>query len=120
MKRTNLYILIAVGAFGVMALSTKLTAADGGMSSCGGMAGGCCGGMTTPMADEVSTNAIPDLLKTCPVSGDKLDGDMGKPFVFVYQGQEVKLCCNMCKADFDKEPTKYIKKIRAADKPAKK
>ena len=26
----------------------------------------------------------PDLLKTCPVSGEKLGGDMGKPFVFVY------------------------------------
>ncbi len=58
----------------------------------------------------------PDLLKTCPVSGDKL-GDMGKPFVFVYKGQEVKLCCPMCKADFDKDPAKYIKMIRAADKP---
>jgi YHS domain-containing protein len=60
----------------------------------------------------------PDLLKTCPVSGDKL-GDMGKPYVFIYQGQEVKLCCPDCKAEFDKDPAKYIKKIRAADKPVK-
>ena len=69
------------------------------------------------------TNAVavikPDLLKTCPVSGDKLGGDMGKPYVFVYQGQEVKLCCSMCKADFDKDPAKYLKKIRAADTAAK-
>lgn len=69
------------------------------------------------------TNSVPkikpDLLATCPVSGDKLGGDMGKPFVFVYQGQEVKLCCNMCKADFDKDPAKYLAKIRAADKPKK-
>ena len=57
----------------------------------------------------------PDLLTTCPVSGDKL-GDMGKPYVFVYQGQEVKLFCSSCKADFDKNPDKYIKLIRAADK----
>jgi YHS domain-containing protein len=57
----------------------------------------------------------PDLLTTCPVSGDKL-GDMGKPYVFVYQGQEVKLCCPDCKSDFDKNPDKYIKLIRAADK----
>ena len=61
----------------------------------------------------------PDLLTTCPVSGDKL-GDMGKPYVFVYQGQEVKLCCPDCKADFDKNPDKYIKMIRAADKTAQK
>jgi YHS domain-containing protein len=44
---------------------------------------------------------------------------MGKPYVFVYKGQEVKLCCKMCKADFDKNPDKYIAKIRKADKPAK-
>jgi len=45
---------------------------------------------------------------------------MGKPYVFVYQGQEVKLCCPDCKADFDKNPDKYMKMIRAADKTAKK
>ena len=61
----------------------------------------------------------PDLLKICPVSGDKLGADMGKPFVFVYQGQEVKLCCSMCKADFDKDPAKYIKKIQDAAAPKK-
>ena len=70
------------------------------------------------------TNSVstvkPDLLKTCPVSGEKLGGDMGKPYVFVYQGQEVKLCCPDCKADFKKDPAKYIAKIRAADKPDKK
>jgi YHS domain-containing protein len=65
-----------------------------------------------------STNAIPpklDKLTVCPVSGDKLDSDMGKPYVFVYQGQEVKLCCPGCKKDFDKNPAKYLKKIREAD-----
>ncbi|MGA3163956.1 MAG: hypothetical protein ABSD77_07170 [Verrucomicrobiota bacterium] len=62
-----------------------------------------------------STPPKPDLLTTCPVSGDKL-GEMGKPLVFVYQGQEVKLCCGGCKSIFDKDPAKYIKKIREADK----
>jgi YHS domain-containing protein len=61
------------------------------------------------------TNAVPDLLTTCPVSGEKL-GSMGAPCVFVYQGQEVKLCCPSCKDDFDKNPDKYMKLIRAADK----
>ena len=60
----------------------------------------------------------PDLLTTCPVSGGKL-GEMGKPLVFVYQGQEVKLCCGGCKSAFDKDPAKYIKKIREADKNAR-
>lgn len=58
---------------------------------------------------------IPDKLATCPVSGDKL-GEMGKPFLMEYKGQEVKLCCKDCKKDFDKDPAKFMKKIRAADK----
>jgi YHS domain-containing protein len=65
---------------------------------------------------EDAKKPTPDLLTTCPVSGDKLDGDMGKPFVFTYKDQEVKLCCKGCKKDFDKEPEKYMPKIRAADK----
>jgi YHS domain-containing protein len=58
---------------------------------------------------------IPDKLATCPVSGDKL-GEMGKPFLMEYKDQEVKLCCKDCKKDFDKDPAKFMKKIRAADK----
>lgn len=113
MKKTNQYLLLAVCALGVIAFSTKLTAAadDKAMA----MPGCCSGAMTEPMADT-STNAVPDLLKTCPVSGEKLDGDMGKPFVFTYKNQEVKLCCKSCKKDFDKDPAKYIKLIRKADK----
>lgn len=69
------------------------------------------------------TNAVssakPDLLKTCPVSGEKL-GEMAPPTIIVYKGQEVKFCCPDCKKDFDKDPAKYLKKIRAADKPDKK
>lgn len=61
----------------------------------------------------------PDKMTTCPVSGDKL-GEMGKPFIFVYKGHEVKLCCPDCKKDFDKNPAKYMKKIEAADKAAAK
>jgi len=55
----------------------------------------------------------PDMLTTCPVSGDKL-GEMGKAYVFVYQGQEVRLCCPNCKKDFEKDPAKYLKKIQDA------
>ena len=74
-------------------------------------------------ADTNSASATPpkpDKMTTCPVSGEKLGGDMGGPYVFVYQGQEVKLCCSSCKKDFDKDPAKYLKKIREADTPAKK
>lgn len=67
------------------------------------------------LAADNADKAKPDKLTTCPVSGDKL-GEMGKAYVFVYKGQEVKLCCKNCRKDFDKDPAKYIKKIRSADK----
>ena len=102
MKKNNLCILLAVGALGVMALSTQLTRAQS-----------CCGdAQTETVADK---QAKSDQLTTCPVSGEKI-GEMGKPFTFVYKDQEVKLCCKSCKKDFDKDPEKYIAKIRAADK----
>jgi YHS domain-containing protein len=107
MKKTTLYIALLAGAVSVLTIAPKLAAAESMMP-------GCCG-MPMPMSAEVSTNGTPDLLKTCPVSGEKL-GEMGKPFTFVYKEQEVKLCCKGCKKDFDKEPAKYIKLIRAADK----
>ena len=66
--------------------------------------------------DEKKPAPIPDKLTTCPVSGEKLGGDMGKPYVFEYKGREVKLCCSDCKKDFEKDPAKYMKKIEAADK----
>jgi YHS domain-containing protein len=67
-------------------------------------------------ADTNSAAATPpkaDKMTTCPVSGEKL-GEMGKPYVFTYDGQEVKLCCSGCKKDFDKDPAKYVKKIQDA------
>lgn len=52
----------------------------------------------------------PYKLTTCIVSDDKL-GEMGKPVVFTYKGQEIKLCCKACRKDFDKNPDKYLKKL---------
>jgi len=57
-------------------------------------------------------------LKTCVVSGEKL-GEMGKPYIFTYQGTEVRLCCDGCRAKFDKDPAKYLAKIAEATKAAK-
>ena len=47
-------------------------------------------------------------LKTCIVTDEALDKDA---FAFTYKGQEIKLCCEPCKEDFDKNPSKYLKKI---------
>jgi len=107
MKKLSLSIALLAGAVAVLAFTPKSMATDSTMP-------GCCGGAAdaTVMADSKAT---PDLLTTCPVSGEKL-GEMGKPTVFTYKDQEVKLCCKGCKKDFDKDPEKYIKLIRAADK----
>ena len=116
--------LLLVGAFGALAFSAKFATADSVTNSAVADAPSCCSDsrITTTIADTNTTDsakikAKPDLLKTCPVSGDKL-GEMGDPFKFVYKGQEVKLCCSGCKKDFLKDPEKYITKIRKADKTA--
>jgi len=57
----------------------------------------------------------PPSLTTCVVSGDKL-GEMGKPYTFVKDGQEVKLCCKDCLKDFNKDPQKYLKMIQEKSK----
>jgi len=58
--------------------------------------------------------AKPYPLTTCVVDGMDLHS-MGKPYVFVYEGQEIKLCCPDCKPEFLKDPAKYLKKIQDAE-----
>jgi len=62
----------------------------------------------------------PYTLKTCPVSDEKLGGDMGEPYVFKHEGREIKLCCKSCLKDFKKDSAKYVKKIEEAEKKEKK
>ena len=69
---------------------------------------------------QKAEKAKPYTLKTCPVSDEKLGGDMGDPYVFTHEGREIKLCCKSCLKDFNKDSAKYIKKIEAAEKKAKK
>jgi YHS domain-containing protein len=52
-------------------------------------------------------------LDTCLVCGMKL-GEMGKPYTFVYQGQQIELCDASEKAEFDKEPAKYLQTLANA------
>lgn len=56
--------------------------------------------------------AKPYPLKTCLVTDEAFEH--GKPYTFVHQDQEIKLCCKDCLADFEKEPTKYISKLNAS------
>jgi len=71
------------------------------------------------LADDKKETAKPYTLDKCIVSDEKL-GEMGKPFVFTYEGQEIKLCCKNCQKDFKKDPAKYLKKLEAAKKTDKK
>jgi len=65
--------------------------------------------------------AKPYPLKTCVVSDEQLGGDPSmKPYVFVHEGRQIKLCCESCLKDFKKDTAKYLKKIEAAEKKAKK
>ncbi|MDZ4753024.1 MAG: hypothetical protein SGJ09_15755 [Phycisphaerae bacterium] len=61
------------------------------------------------------------VLKTCPVSKEKLGGDMGKPVDLVVAGRLIRLCCNDCKKDVEKDPAKFIAMVDEARKvsPAK-
>jgi YHS domain-containing protein len=67
---------------------------------------------TNQQADTASAVA-PYPLTTCAVTGAAL-GSMGGPYVFVHQGQEIKLCCKGCKAGFLENAEELMKPIRAA------
>ena len=56
-------------------------------------------------------SAKPYTLDTCLVSGEKL-GSMGKPVEMVHEGQQIKFCCKSCRPDFEKEPAKYLSKLK--------
>ena len=78
-------------------------------------------GQTAETKDEkTTTKSKPYPLKTCIVSDEKLGGDMGEPYVFTHAGREIKLCCKSCLKDFNKAPAKFVKKLDAAEKKAKK
>ena len=62
-----------------------------------------------PPAEAPKVKPYP--LDTCLVSGEKL-GEMGKPFVFTHEGQEIKVCCKPCKPKFHKDPAKYLPKLK--------
>ena len=65
-------------------------------------------------AQETTVNAAakPYPLNKCVVSGESVEH--GQPYTFVYNGQEIKLCCKDCLADFNKDPQKYLAKINEA------
>ena len=74
------------------------------------------GVLAADKTDKKDAKAKPYPLDTCIVSDEKLGGEMGEPYVFTHEGQEIKLCCKPCQKDFTKNPKKYLKKLEKADK----
>jgi hypothetical protein len=54
-------------------------------------------------------------LAACPVSKEKLGG-MGPAVDVVVGGRLIRMCCDMCKADVEKSPSKFIALVDAARK----
>lgn len=50
-------------------------------------------------------------LDVCVVSGKKL-GSMGEPYTYEHKGTTVKFCCKHCLPKFEKEPAKYLAKLK--------
>ena len=67
----------------------------------------CSKECTTKMGD--SQGIVSDSVKTCPVSGEKIDGSEGEPVKFTYLGKEYTFCCSGCVKKFKSEPINYIK-----------
>jgi len=68
-------------------------------------------GSTSAFAENAIPKSYP--LTKCVVSGDKLGGH-GKAIKVTYKGTDVWLCCEDCKADFKKNPAKYVKMVQQA------
>lgn len=79
------------------------------------LTGLAAGALSAFAADKPADKKVrPYPLKTCLVTGEEINekGDM-KPYTFVHEGQEVKLCCKSCLKGFNKEPAKYLSKVNA-------
>jgi hypothetical protein len=74
---------------------------------------------TTYAGDSTNAPVKPYPLKTCLVCGMEL-GMMGMPCVFTNANQEIKLCSKSERADFDKAPDKYLKRLADAEAQFKK
>lgn len=61
-------------------------------------------------ADSAKTDWAGDPwpLDTCIVAGEKL-GPLSEQVISVYEGREIRTCCDKCLAKFKAEPEKYLK-----------
>tara|TARA_A100001037_G_scaffold298096_1_gene321218 strand:- start:372 stop:629 length:258 start_codon:yes stop_codon:yes gene_type:complete len=62
-------------------------------------------------SSTLTSSAEPYPLDVCIVSDNKLDS-MGKPYRIIHRGREIKFCCKPCTKKFNRNPGKYLGKIR--------
>ena len=71
----------------------------------------------SPVVEKASSSipkTKPYPLDWCLVTDDGLD-DWDEQTATVYKGQEFKFCCKTCLSKFEKDPNKYVAKLRAID-----
>ena len=70
------------------------------------------------ISDEaiIATQSAVYPLKKCVVSGEAL-GSMGESVNYLHEGTLIKICCDHCKPDLEKDPAKFVAMVKtAADK----
>ncbi len=50
----------------------------------------------------------------CPVTGDALGGDNGKPIPYLDHGQTILFCCKSCVKKYVANPAKYADDVKQA------
>jgi YHS domain-containing protein len=53
-------------------------------------------------------------MTSCVVSGQPLSASLENRHAYLYDGQEVQFCCTGCISEFNKDPERYMQKVRAA------
>lgn len=71
----------------------------------------CKPSQSSTSATASGTSDKPYPLEVCLVSGEKL-GEMGEPHVITHEGQQIKFCCKSCVPKFEKDPAKYLSKLK--------
>jgi YHS domain-containing protein len=72
-------------------------------------AGGSCCTTAKPMADKAASVEEGKAQTVCPV----LDEPINKSVYVDHNGKRIYFCCAGCKAEFAKDPEKFIKKLEA-------
>ena len=94
----SLITLRSLAIAGTLAISVAL-----------GLVGCTSGGHDPSSHSHGPVTAKPYPLTKCLVTDEGFNH--GKPYTFVHEGQEIKLCCKDCLADFKNEPSKYLSKL---------